>query len=186
IRTVGASLTIVGEQVRRLPLHPRLARMLVAANGDRRVAQACALLSERHLLPPRTATTTSDLLSALDAWHSVPPHVKRAAEVIADLGLRIAESPSQSAVRNPQSGLREPQAALSLSKGAMSGEAVFRRAVLAGYPDRVALRREPGSANLLLASGTGATLGSESGVRDGEFLVALDVARIQSLNPQSI
>jgi len=169
IRTVGASLTIVGEQVRRLPLHPRLARMLVAANGDRRVAQACALLSERHLLPPRTATTTSDLLSALDAWHSVPPHVKRAADVIADLGARIAESPNQSAIRNPQS--------------AMSGEAVFRRAVFAGYPDRVAQRREPGSANLLLASGTGATLGSESGVLEGEFLVALDV---QSRNPQSI
>ena len=168
IRNVGASLTIVGEQVRRLPLHPRLARMLVAANGDRRIAQACALLSERHLLPPRTATTSSDLLSALDAWHSVPPHVKRAADVIADLGSRIAESPNQSAIRDPQS--------------AMSGEAIFRRAVLAGYPDRVAQRREPGSASLLLASGTGAMIGSESGVREGEFLVALDVTR----NPQSI
>ena len=42
--------------------------MLVAAGGAREVAQACALLSERHLLPPRTASTTSDLLSALDDW----------------------------------------------------------------------------------------------------------------------
>jgi ATP-dependent RNA helicase HrpB len=55
-------LTTVGEHVRRLPLHPRLARMLVAAGGAREVAQACALLSERHLLPPRHASTSSDLL----------------------------------------------------------------------------------------------------------------------------
>ncbi len=61
-------LTAIGEQVRRLPLHPRLGRMLVESGGARQIAQACALLSERHLLPPRTATTSSDLLSALDQW----------------------------------------------------------------------------------------------------------------------
>jgi ATP-dependent helicase HrpB len=161
IRDVTASLTPVGEQVRRLPLHPRLARMLVAAGGARQMAQACALLSERHLLPPRTASTSSDLLSALDQWHSVPPHVKRAADVIADLGLRIADSPA---------GITGP-------RSTMAGETAFRRAVLAGYSDRVAQRREQGSPSLLLASGAGATLAAESGVRDGEFLVALDVAR---------
>ena len=152
-------LTAVGEQVRRLPLHPRLARMLVASRGARQIAQACALLSERHQLPPRTATTTSDLLSALDQWNAVPPHVKRTADVIAHLGLPIGDSPI--AIRSA------PSPTLS--------EAAFRRAVLAGYPDRVAQRREPGSPNVRLASGTGATIAPESGVRDGEFLVALDV-----------
>ena len=39
----GPRLTAVGQQVRRLPLHPRLARMLIAANGSRQMAQACAL-----------------------------------------------------------------------------------------------------------------------------------------------
>jgi ATP-dependent helicase HrpB len=56
-------------------------------------------------------------------------------------------------------------------------EDAFRRAILSGYPDRVAQRREPGSASVLLASGTGAVIAAESGVRDGEFLVALDVSR---------
>jgi len=55
--------------------------MLIAAAGARTMAQACALLSERHLLPPRAATTPSDLLSALDRWSDVPPHVQRAAVV---------------------------------------------------------------------------------------------------------
>jgi ATP-dependent helicase HrpB len=165
IRNGAASLTPVGEQVRHLPLHPRLARMLVDAGGGLQMARACALLSERHLLPPRSATTSSDLLSALDQWGSMPPHVKRAADVIVDLGLRIADFNADSP----------------------ASEASFRRAVLAGYPDRVAQRREPGSPSLLLASGTGATIAPESGVHEGEFLVALDVTHIlqSAINPQS-
>jgi ATP-dependent helicase HrpB len=54
----------------------------------------------------------------------------------------------------------------------------FLRAILSGYPDRVAQRREPGSPNVLLATGTGATMARESGVLDGEFLVALDVTQL--------
>jgi ATP-dependent RNA helicase HrpB len=146
-------LTLVGDQVRRLPVHPRLAAMLVAAGGAPSMARACALLSERHFLAPRAASTSSDLLSALDDWTSVPPHVQHVAAQLSNLGLRA-------------SSLSEP---------------AFRRAILAGYPDRVAQRRRAGSSELLLATGTGATLGSESGVRSGEFIVALEIARV----PQS-
>ena len=163
-------LTKIGEQVQRLPLHPRLSRMLVAAGGDRSVVRACALLSERHLLPPRTASTTSDLLSALDRWNDVPPHVKQAADhinstiqsTIASINPQSPNPPipNQSAIRNPQSAI---------------AESVFLRAVFNGYPDRVAQRREPRSESVKLASGAGAVIAPESGVRDGEFLVALDV-----------
>lgn len=51
----------------------------------------------------------------------------------------------------------------------------LRRALLAGYPDRVAMRREPGSPRFLLASGTGATLAREIEATPGEFVVALEV-----------
>ena len=125
--------------------------MLVAAGGARQIAQACALLSERHLMPARTASTSSDLLSAIDDWHAVPPHVQRVADQIA----RSADFKREHADW---------------------GEADFRRAILAGYPDRVAERRNAGSANVRLASGAGATIAPESGVRDGEFIVALDVS----------
>ncbi|HEY1909633.1 MAG TPA: ATP-dependent helicase C-terminal domain-containing protein [Vicinamibacterales bacterium] len=148
---VPIRLTAIGERVRRLPLHPRLGRMLVTSNGARSIAQACALLSERHLMPARTASTTSDLLSAIDDWRNVPSHVQRVAEqIVRSLDLK------------PSPGFHE---------------ADFRRAVLSGYPDRVAQRREAGSASVRLASGTGATIASESGVREGEFLVALDVSQ---------
>jgi ATP-dependent helicase HrpB len=151
-------LTTLGEQVRRLPLHPRLARMLLAANGARSMVRACALLSERHLLPPRTASTTSDLLSAIDSWHAVPPHLQRMADHI------------QSTTGSLQS--------------ATTSDAEFLRAVLSGYPDRVAQRREAGSPQVKLASGAGAVIAPESGVREGEFLVAVDVARIAGGDPR--
>ena len=147
----GGQLTEIGGQIRRLPLHPRLARMLVAARGARQMAQACALLSERHLIVRRAHTTSSDLLSAIDDWAAVPPHVQRVAKEI------------------------EGIAGQALHRGGELSETEFRKAVLAGYPDRVAQRREPGSPRVRLASGAGAAMAPESGVRDGEFLIALDV-----------
>ncbi len=67
-------------------------------------------------------------------------------------------------------------------------EVEFRKAVFAAYPDRVAERREPGSPRVRMASGTGAIVSEDSGVRDGEFLVAVDVhepvARAHRPEPQ--
>src|SRR5436190_931395 len=54
-------------------------------------------------------------------------------------------------------------------------DATLRRALLAGYPDRVAQRREPKSPRLLLSSGTGATLARDADDGRGEFLVILDI-----------
>lgn len=155
-RKPGATtkVTKLGEQLRRLPLHPRLARILIESNGARAAAAACALLSERHYLAPRSASTTSDLLSALDHWRDAPAHVKNVAAQIANL------------LEPPRTGsnLLEPIA-----------EQEFRRWLFVGYPDRIAQRRGPNSPRVLLASGHGAVVGSESGVRDGDYLVAIDV-----------
>ena len=156
-------LTSVGEQIRRIPLHPRLARMLVAAEGAREIAQACALLSERHFVASRgpaglggaklAKTTTSDLLSAVDVWQYVPEHVQRVAREIEGIAGAVLD-------RRKRGSLSDPE---------------FRKAVLSGYPDRVAQRRESGSPLVRLASGAGAAITPDSGVRDGEFLVALDL-----------
>jgi HrpA-like helicases len=55
-------------------------------------------------------------------------------------------------------------------------DTTLRRALLAGYPDRVAQRREAKSPRLLLSSGTGATVAREVDDGGGEFLVVLDIA----------
>jgi ATP-dependent helicase HrpB len=121
-------LRALDDNLQRVPLHPRIARVLHDA-GENGVRVA-ALLS-------------GEMRSSGDA-------------------LALADSP------------RLDAAARELSRFA-KGRGDIRRALLAGYPDRVAMRREPGSLRLLLSSGTGATLAKESGMYSGELLVALDI-----------
>jgi ATP-dependent helicase HrpB len=148
----GNALTSIGRQMQALPVPPRLARILIAGQGAKAIAQACALVSERLFVSPRSASTTSDLLSALDDWPSVPPHIQQVAREIEQIARHIGGT----------------------AEARISDDA-FRRAILAGYPDRVAARREPTSPRVKLASGAGATIAPESGVRTGEFVVAVDL-----------
>jgi ATP-dependent helicase HrpB len=152
----GRRLTALGERLRRFPLHPRLARVLAAADDPGLAAAACAVLSERLPLRPSGESTASDVLSLIDRLNELPPGVRDAARQLE----RLAARASQEADRDARSP--EP--------------VELRRALLLGFPDRVARRREPASPRLLLCSGHGAVLARESGVREGEFLVALDVA----------
>ncbi len=146
----AARLTSVGQLLQRLPLPPRLGRILVEAGASEEAARGCVILSEEtRWAAPSDASTDSDLQSFVDRFVSAPPAMHRAAHEI----VTIARG---------QLGKRE---GVSL-----------RRAVLAGFPDRVAMRREPGSPRLILASGGGASLARESRVTGGEFLVALEVS----------
>ncbi len=136
LRRLGAidpRLTSLGEKLRRFPMHPRLARVLV--DGGEAAARVCALLSEdvRNI-------GSGDALALADS-----PRLDFAVRELA-----------------------------RLVKGVKGGD--VRRALLAGFPDRVAMRREPNSLRLLLSSGTGAVLTKESGMHSGEFVVALDVS----------
>ena len=92
-------------------------------------------------------TTSNDVLALID--RGVPASTARLATMLQRL---VPDAPSLPA-----------------------GDDGLRRALLRGYPDRVARRRANGSARFLLASGHGGVLGSESAVRDAEFIVALDV-----------
>ena len=136
---------------RRLPLHPRLARILIDGLGSFEAAAACAWLSEPGRTEGGHQTTSCDLLPILDAWPRMPFHLKRVAENLE----------------------RSAAAVLGSRKVGRIEETAFRQAVLAGYPDRVAKRRSPD--RVTSATGHGAVMGRESGVRDGEWLVALDV-----------
>jgi ATP-dependent helicase HrpB len=148
----GRRLTAVGEAMHRLALHPRLARVFLAAGSGRRAAAAAAVLAEgwRPAFSGDAPTTDSDVLTAVDRWREAPPGVQAAASELAEAG-RGSPAPEVD-------------------------EESLLRALLYGFPDRVARRRERGSSRLVLASGQGALLGRESGVRECELLVALDLA----------
>ena len=149
----NSHITALGRRVQQLPLHPRLARIVLHAGGAWEAAIACAALSERTFLPDQPVATSCDLLPLVDGFDRLPPHVRSVAREIQSLCVEIAGGDTARHV----------------------DEVVLRRAILAGYPDRVAARRGPGSPRLLLASGTGGVLGAESGVMSASFLVALDV-----------
>jgi ATP-dependent helicase HrpB len=129
-------LTGLGQEIARLPLHPRLACMLRAGAGAQRVARACALLSERQVMPSTlrqaqgrpersrrasaATATSSDLLSALDEWPSFPAHVDRVARELertyqAVVGLtraaseRASEPRERSAPARRRATLRQAQ-----------------------------------------------------------------------------
>jgi ATP-dependent helicase HrpB len=147
------NLTPTGRAMQSIALHPRLARLLIAGSGSRLASRACAIIAERLFLPPRSKATASDLLSAIDGWEALPPHIHRVAREIEDTARSVISH--------------------SLSKNLSDDD--FRRAILAAYPDRVGWRREPSSARVKLSSGAGAVVAPESGVRAGEFLVAIDL-----------
>ena len=124
----GGRLTDVGRQMQRLPLSPRLARVLLAAHGSFEGCAACARLSEPAAADHR----------------QVEQNLARAARSV--LGDRYR---------------------------AHISETELRRALLAGYPDRVAKRRDRES--VTLASGHGAVIAKDSGVDEAGWVIALDV-----------
>jgi ATP-dependent helicase HrpB len=145
--------TPLGRQLQRWPMHVRLARMLLDGRGAPDVAAACALLTEGSARGPGGATTSCDLLADLDRFAAQPPSVRQVAEELTRLARRE----------------------LADAAAAPIGENGLRRALFAGFADRLARRRPGAGDRLMLASGHGALLARESGVREAEFLVALEV-----------
>ncbi len=146
-------LTTAGNTLRRLPLHPRLGALLLASGASPRAAAACARLAEGEGLQNLAPATSSDLLVLADEIGRASAGVQRTARELLEqtraFGARVTNEDE---------------------------ETTLRRAVLAAYPDRVAKRREPRGNRLLLTSGQGARLARESGVHEGEYLVAVDLA----------
>ncbi len=174
------ALTDVGRAAARLPVHPRLGRLLVEGQrlGDpRRAALAAALLAERDPFqrpdgpPTRTAPpTASDVLDRVEALEAFE-RTKRLDTPIGTLhrggAFGVLEARDQF-VRLLASGGRPPA-------GSIDRDEVVLRAVFAAYPDRLARRREPGSSRALTVGGRGVKLAPTSGVREPELFVCADV-----------
>jgi ATP-dependent helicase HrpB len=147
-------VTPLGRAMRRLPLHPRLARVVLGSRGSPEAAAACAALSEGWLPDHGSESTDCDLLPIADRIGTAPRGVRRTANEI--------ERRARQAARGIES-LPEREA-----------ESICA-AVFAGYPDRLARRRAKGTNKLQLAAGPGAELSGQSGVREAELLVAVEL-----------
>lgn len=175
--------TSVGRRMARMPVHPRLARLIIEAEargaGKDGVLLAAMLgernLRERSLADSRAARTTvdSDPVEALEHWRSIESR-GLSAERLRREGLSIQAVQSVERARRQIERHLEKSA---VSKPVNVDEAL-RMALLAAFPDRVAKRREGaghrlGQRELVFAQGGSAKLGEESGV-DAPLVVVID------------
>jgi ATP-dependent helicase HrpB len=151
--STSSRVTALGRLLQRIPLHPRLARILVDGRAAPQIVAACALLADPLTLESSAVSTTCDLLPLIDRFDRQPYHTRQVAEELR----RIAG------------------AALDGDVAASASEKELRHALFTAYADRLARRRSGTLDRLTLATGHGAALARESGVRDGDYLVALDV-----------
>jgi ATP-dependent helicase HrpB len=191
LRRLGAlaetGVTDLGRRLVRLPVHPRLGRLLVEGwrlGQPERTALAAALLSERDPFTraddnlgnpgPRHATS-SDVLERVESLEeyerhgrssSAPGAINRGAARFVlharDHLVRALRSQRMKGEERPASPSPSPD------------EAVLR-ALLAAFPDRVARRREAGSRRGVMVGGRGVRLAPSSGVRDSELFLCIDV-----------
>jgi ATP-dependent helicase HrpB len=198
---VGGRLTKTGERMLRLPLHPRLSRMLVEAEARGVADAACviaALINERDIRASQIlrdsrerpqaraiAHGPSDLLELFDLFieaERVDFATARLRELQLDASaVRAVERVSRQLRRLCRNVKAHDE------KDAKTGktlspvqETELLISILAGYPDRLARRRSSAteaneaSDEVLLAGGGAARLAPESVVRRAEFLVVVD------------
>jgi len=186
----GGALTEVGRRMLRFALHPRQARVLLEAEARGRGADGCilaALLGEREIrLDARGGSFEgrarqarvngpSDLLESLEAFREAG-RKGFSAQALRSLGLDPGAANAVERVR------RSLERAVKKSTPLRDDEPdrPLLIATLAGYPDRVARRREPNGSELVLCGGGTARLAETSVVRDAPFLVAVDAEDRQS------
>ncbi|GFO57016.1 ATP-dependent helicase HrpB [Geomonas sp. Red276] len=155
------TITPLGRKMASLPMHPRLAAMLIAAEPEGEGRLACtlaAILSERDLLPRgEGAVSDSDLLDRVEA-------------------LRERRDPQLSATIERLAGYFRNALRLSGDdRGPVPDAGMIGELLMKAYPDRVGKERTPGSGRYLLANGTGGKLSRRSNLAGRPFIVAVEV-----------
>lgn len=181
----AAALTELGRRMLRFPAHPRAARVLCEAEDrgvSARAATVCALLGERDIRRGERvsmggrggrahdhATEASDLLM-LEGLYDEAEGSGFSASSLRAIGLDAAPV---HAARRAADRLRSLARDRAPAPSAAESDERLQRAILAGFPDRVARRKGPGSRELALAGGGIATLAESSAVRTAEFVCAV-------------
>jgi ATP-dependent helicase HrpB len=153
-----------GRQMRALPVHPRLAHMLLTAAGLAALplaAELAALLAERDLLRGAGAARDADVRTRLELLRGEAGAtgidrgtLERLRRSARDLALRVGGGRARSA----------------------PGEVARAGLLLAfAYPDRIAQRRSGAGGRYQLANGRGASFTEAQSLTQQEFIVAVDL-----------
>lgn len=167
------ALTRIGRDMARLPLHPRLSRLLVKSSelGCPRVgADLAALLSERDIIrpgasagkPSRKGSDIGERLDRLLEWRKnkqVPPGVDPWA-------LRAVDRVSQELIKIMD---HKPKT------GAEKEPTMIPRLLVNAYPDRIARKREEGAGRFLLTRGQGVRVAERDNLAGSPFIIAAHI-----------
>jgi ATP-dependent helicase HrpB len=169
----SCSLTSLGRAMARLPLHPRLARLMMRSEELECVhlgADLAAILSEREIF---RHSATDRMINEPDISERVDA-LRRGRKGIAASG---ATDPS--ALRAVE---RTSQQLLRLMSGTMSGvmeknidHDAIARLLLCAYPDRICKRRAEGNRSYVLSQGRGVRLSLDSHLVSSLYLIAVNV-----------
>ncbi len=172
----SGSITRAGKDMARMPLHPRLARLLVRAGelGCIRLgADLAALLSERDILRRggygrMVSTGEADVgqrLDILEMWRK-----GRGTGSEADLrALRVVDRTAKQLVR------LMPEARKARAGENGDPDALVSRLLLCAFPERVARKREEGGNRFVLAQGRGVRLSAVGRLSTSLFIIAVHV-----------
>lgn len=162
LTTLGAldtdGLTAIGEQMLRLPLHPRLSRMVIA-QPTATAAAVAALLDEGDIATGRPDERPVDITERIEALLDPSRtslrvdrnRLRRVHQRCEDLARRVGVNFSVGAIRP-----------------ALIGELLAH-----AYPDRIARLRRPGQ--FQLTSGSGAWIPDTDPLSHSEFVIAADL-----------
>ena len=187
----GDVVTARGHAMASLPLHPRIAAMLLDAGERgalREASLAAALLDERDIpeLQGGRGPTDSDIADLVEAFSGLiqrgahGARAARAARVAKELEERVQRLMRDRAMTQrdpprPRSGGSSRQASDAPTSEPTRREALCR-ALLAGWPDRVVLARHGDARRGRMVGGHGVVLHPQSRLRDVWLWIALDVA----------
>lgn len=183
----AGTITSHGKQMAELPLHPRLAHMLLKARPLHLTNLACniaALLEERDILRGPSGWRNADLRVRLDVLHGHHDHAA---------GATVDRAACQRVKRTADLWRRQLARTMSTIRSEKNDRLDDVGLLLAlAYPDRIAQRQKGTEARYLLANGRGALFANPDPLGSEDYLVIADLdsgqqwARIDLAAPVSL
>jgi ATP-dependent helicase HrpB len=176
----GGRITPRGRRMAELPLHPRLAHMVVEADALGALRLACdlaALLSERDPIRGGPGSTPDADIESRLALLRGRGHALAPGQAVSADTLRRIRSESQRLLSTLGGASRRAGSDVTDEDTSLAG------VLLAfAYPDRIGQLRTPRSGRFLLRNGNGAALGGPQSLSDSAFVVA---AELDGRRPES-
>ena len=206
LRVLGAldeatdELTPIGQQMRRLPMHPRYSRMLVEAarRGCVRAASMCAALvsgrdllqrlrrEDKHVAEARElfeASQDSDFFTLMRAWqyarnNNFSVEACRRHGIHAQSARQVEQTFAQIVQIATQQKLMQPEE--------KADDTALLRCLMAGFIDQLCLRRDTGTLDCDLTEGRAGTLVRESVVQNSRLFVAGSIREVPSRGSENM